>query len=218
MQAVEVATIKIKAGSNVFDRGSEAARIWRGMLDTISRQKGCQTLYSGQEHESPNIVQLLVVWDSVQSHKNFMDSPQYQPFLDTLSPLLAGQPQLVHFELKSAADDLAAAVSAPVTELATIFLTEKTQSFYDNVGSFADILRDHTEGFLGISYSWCIEDVEHECLGEGFKGKACILAIGWSSIDAHLAFKQTDAFRRGLEFLRGARGSEIHHTIFQTTG
>lgn len=60
MQAVEVATIKIKAGSNVFDRGSEAARIWRGMLDTISRQKGCQTLYSGQEHESPNIVQLLV--------------------------------------------------------------------------------------------------------------------------------------------------------------
>lgn len=106
-----------------------------------------------------------------------MDSPQYQPFLDTLSPLLAGQPQLVHFEIKSAADDLAAAVSAPVTELATIFLTEKTQSFYDNLGSFADILRDHTEGFLGISYSWCIEDVEHECLGEGLRGRRVSLLL-----------------------------------------
>jgi hypothetical protein len=133
--------------------------------------------------------------------------------LKSLEPILDGSPQLVHFEPKGSRD-LTAAVSAPVTEIATIFLLEKTESFNDNLSSFAKILDEHAEGFMGCAHSYILEDVQHESLGVGVKGKACLLAIGWSSISAHVAFKKTSAFQRGLELLSDARGSEIHHTIF----
>jgi hypothetical protein len=133
--------------------------------------------------------------------------------LKSLEPILDGSPQLVHFELESPSD-LAAAVSAPVTEIATIFLLKKTESFDDNLSSFAKILDENAEGFRGCAYSWILEDVQHESLGAGVSGRACIMAIGWSSISAHLAFKGTSAFQKGLELLSDARGSEIHHTIF----
>lgn len=133
--------------------------------------------------------------------------------LKSLEPILDGSPQLVHFELESPSD-LTAAVSAPVTEIATVFLLEKTESFDDNLSSFAKIVVEHAEGALGCARSWILEDVQHESLGEGVNGRACLLAIGWSSISAHLAFKKTSAFAKGLELLKDARGSEIHHTIF----
>jgi hypothetical protein len=133
--------------------------------------------------------------------------------LKSLEPILDGSPQLVHFELESPSD-LTAAVSAPVTEIATVFLLDKTESFDNNMNSFARILDEHAEGFLGCARSWILEDVQHESLGAGVKGKAYILAIGWSSISAHLAFKKTSAFEQALELWKDALGSGIHHTIF----
>ncbi|KAI4744337.1 hypothetical protein E4T44_15121 [Aureobasidium sp. EXF-8845] len=133
--------------------------------------------------------------------------------LKSLEPILDGSPQLVHFELESPSD-LAAAASAPVTEIATIFLLEKTESFDGNLSLFAKILDENAEGFRGCAHSWILEDVQHESLGAGVDGRACLMAIGWSSTSAHLAFKRTSAFQKGLELLSDARGSEIHHTIF----
>jgi hypothetical protein len=133
--------------------------------------------------------------------------------LKSLEPILDGSPQLVHFELESPSD-LAAAVSAPVTEIATIFLLEKTESFDGNLSLFARILDENAEGFRGCAHSWILEDVQHESLGAGVNGRACLMAIGWSSVSAHLAFKRTSAFQKGLELLSDARGSEIQHTIF----
>jgi hypothetical protein len=133
--------------------------------------------------------------------------------LKSLEPILDGSPQLVRFELESPSD-LAAAVSAPVTEIATIFLLEKTKLFDGNLSSFAKILDEDAEGFTGCAHSWILEDVQHESLGAGVNGRACLMAIGWSSVSAHLAFKGTSAFQKGLELLSDARGSEIHHTIF----
>lgn len=137
----------------------------------------------------------------------------YQQMLERLEPILGGSPQLVHFELKSPSD-LAAAISAPVTELATLYLREKMSSFDDDMSSFAKILAERAEGFLGSAFSWIMEDVEHESFGPGVKGRAVVLAIGWSSISAHMTFKETSAFQKGLECFKDASGSEIHHTTF----
>lgn len=136
--------------------------------------------------------------------------------LKSLGTILDGSPQLVHFELKSRSD-LAAAISAPVTELATLYLREKMSSFDDDMSSFAKILTEHAEGFVGCAFSWIMEDVEHESFGSGVKGRAVILAIGWSSTSAHMTFKETSAFRKGLECFKHASGSEIHHTTFWDT-
>ncbi|KAG9524302.1 hypothetical protein KCV07_g2011, partial [Aureobasidium melanogenum] len=217
MPVIEVATIPLLAGSNVREQGSEAARIWQDMLTTISQQDGCQDIYYGLEHESPNTAQLFIGWDTIAHHQRFQKLPVYGQMLQSLETILDGSPQLVHFELRRPSDLLTAAISAPVTELATLFLPEKMTSFDDNLGSFAKILVEHAEGFVGCAFSWIIEEVEHESFGPGVKGRACILAIGWSSISAHTTFKETGAFKKGLELFKDATGSEIHHTTFWTT-
>ncbi|KAI4722840.1 hypothetical protein E4T48_00963 [Aureobasidium sp. EXF-10727] len=213
MPVTEVATIPLVGGSHVFEQGSEAARIWQDMLTIISNQDGCQNVYSGLQHESLNTAQLFIVWDTIEHHQKFQNLSIYQQMLERLEPILDGSPQLVHFELKDPSD-LASAVSAPVTELATLFLLEQKPSFDESLGSFANILHEHAEGFVGCSFSWIMEPVEHESFGSGVKGRACLLAIGWSSISAHMAFKETAAFQKGLEYFNDALGSEIHHTIF----
>ncbi|KAK6001742.1 hypothetical protein QM012_002232 [Aureobasidium pullulans] len=216
MAVTEIATIPLSAGSNVREPGSEATRIWQHMLATISQQDGCQKVYSGLQHEGPNTAQLFIVWDTLAHHENFQTLPVYRQMLESLEPILGGSPQLVHFELECP-NDLAAAICAPVTELATLFLPGEMVSFDDNMNSFAAILTERAEGFMGCTFSWIIEDVEHGSLGPGVKGKAYILAIGWSSISAHAAFKQTSAFQKGLDLFKDALGSEIHHTTFWNT-
>ena len=155
----------------------------------------------------------MSVWDTIADHQRFQELPVYTQMLKALGPVLGGSPQLVHVELKSPSD-LTAAISAPVTELATLFLPKKMSSFDDNMSSFSKILTEHAEGFLGCAYSWIIEDVEHESFGPGIKGRACLLAIGWSSVTAHATFKKTVAFQENLELFQDARASEIHHTTF----
>ncbi|KAG9636417.1 hypothetical protein KCU98_g17137, partial [Aureobasidium melanogenum] len=216
MPVTEVATIPLSAGSNVREQGSEAARIWKDMLTTISKQDGCQNIYSGLQHESPTTAQLFIVWDTIEHHQRFQKLPVYGQMLQSLETILDGSPQLVHFELKSPGD-LTTAISAPVTELATLFLPEKVSSFDDNLGSFTKILAEHAKGFVGCAFSWIMEEVEHKSFGSGVKGRACILAIGWSSISAHTTFKETSAFKKGLELFKDATGSEIHHTTFWPT-
>lgn len=155
----------------------------------------------------------MSVWDTIADHQRFQELPVYGQMLKTLKPVLDGSPQLVHFDLKSPGE-LSAATSAPVTEVATLFLPKKISSFNDKMSSFAKILNEHAEGFLGCAYSWIMEDVEHESFGPGIKGRAFLLAIGWSSISAHMAFKKTGAFQENLELFQDARASEIHHTTF----
>lgn len=60
MPVTEVATIPLSAGSNVRKQGSEASRIWQDMLAIISQQDGCQNIYPGLQHESPNTAQLFI--------------------------------------------------------------------------------------------------------------------------------------------------------------
>lgn len=60
MAVTEIATIPLSTGSNVREQGSRAANIWQDMLTTMSQQDGCQEIYSGLQHESPNTAQLFI--------------------------------------------------------------------------------------------------------------------------------------------------------------
>jgi hypothetical protein len=60
MPVTEAATLPLVAGSNVLERGSQAAGIWQDMIATISQQEGFQYIYSGLQHESPNAAQMFI--------------------------------------------------------------------------------------------------------------------------------------------------------------
>ena len=56
-----------------------------------------------------------------------------------------------------------------------------------------------------------IEDVEYE----GKKGKAYVGVLGWESVEAHMSFRETQAFKDIIHLLRDdPLGLEVHHTKF----
>ena len=133
--------------------------------------------------------------------------------LESLKAILAGPPQLLDFDFE-ATGDLKGSISAPVTQLATFFLPDKSSAFDSNLRSFARVLKESAEGFVGVVHGWSIESVEHEGLSAGIRGRSCSLAIGWQSMEAHVAFKDTKAFQRCSRYWEEAKGVELHHTKF----
>ena len=59
----------------------------------------------------------------------------------------------------------------------------------------------------GVTY----EEIEKE----GVKGKAVVVAIGWQSVDVHMAFRKTEAFSKNIHLLRStAKSIDMKHVVF----
>lgn len=140
-----------------------------------------------------------------------MASPSYQPFLKTLSGLLSGAPSITHFTFDPPTS-FSRALAAPVTELATFTLPpSSTDAFNASLGPFAETVSKTADGCAGVAKGWSVEDVEHEKLDDG-KGKACLLAVGWQSVEAHMAYRETEGFKGAIGPLReGPVAVEMRH-------
>lgn len=58
--ATEIATLPLKAGSNIEDPNASSHGVWQSVLDTIATQDGYQRLYWGRRVEAPNEISLLI--------------------------------------------------------------------------------------------------------------------------------------------------------------
>jgi len=70
----------------------------------------------------------------------------------------------------------------------------------------------HADGFKGAASGWAVELIKHESLVDEVdkKGMAFLVALGWESVDAHTAFRETKEFKRFIEPLRDvAKGMEM---------
>ncbi|GAB7351373.1 hypothetical protein MBLNU459_g2055t1 [Dothideomycetes sp. NU459] len=215
MTVTEIVTMLIRDGLDITDQSTPAGQTWERTSRLISDQDGFQSYIWGAELESPDTMQLFVNWDTIDSHMAFMKKPQYGPMLQDLGTILAGAPAPYHFEFTSP-KGLKAATSAPVTEVATFYLESKSSSFESNIAKFEKAIGDGSvEGFLGTSSGWGAEDVEHDKLGAGNKGKALVLVVGWQSKDAHMAYRETEHFKNNVALLRdGPKHIEMHHVTF----
>ena len=69
------------------------------------------------------------------------------------------------------------------------------------------------QGYKAHATGWVVEEVVHEEI-EG-KAVAWVTAIGWESVEAHKAFRETELFKKSVEPLReGPTASEMHHLDF----
>ena len=120
---------------------------------------------------------------------------------------------MVHVDFKPDGG-LAAALSAPVTEVATFFHDGAPPEGHEaNVAKFRENAEKHeaAKDILGVAYGTTYEEVEKD----GVKGKAAVLAIGWPSVEVHMALRQTQFFKDNIALLRNdAKGIEVHHTNF----
>lgn len=154
-------------------------------------------------------------WDSYEAHKTFTKTPVYKPFEKHLTTILDGTVIMRHANFDPHPPSAALSANSPVTEVLTAYFTSKDDSFDEKAKKFVGILQEKAEGFKGASGGWVMEDVEHEKIGEGKKGKAFVAVLGWESVDAHMRVRETDAFTENIHLLReGPVAMEVHHTTF----
>ncbi|KAL1301659.1 hypothetical protein AAFC00_005879 [Neodothiora populina] len=217
MPIAELATIPLKAGTNIVDQSSQTGGAFKSaVIDVVSKQEGFQTLFYGREVESPDVAQLIVNWESLEAHQKFMKVPAYQPMVEKLTALMDGGLSMTHFDFPSSAAQ-AIPLSAPVTEMATFYVNFEDKASYQSIiEKFSSSISEFKPvGFLGVASGWSLEDVEHEGLGAGKQGKAILLILGWQSVDAHKAYNETDHFKDAIKQLGTAKGFTLHHTSFK---
>jgi len=194
---------------------------------------GFQKAYYGREVENPSVLQLFVGmsrhkagsrsptlipqlsdWDSYEAHQTFTKSSIYGPFAKHFMTIVDGKLSMYHANFDPHPPSAALSTDSPVTEVLTAYLTSKDESREGNLRKFVEVLKG-LEGFKAASGGWVIEDVEHERIGPGKKGKAFVGVLGWESVEAHMKARETDAFKENIHLLReGPVAMEVHHTKF----
>ena len=152
-------------------------------------------------------------WDSFDAHKDFMNAPIYGPFGKHLATIMDSGFTMYHANLSP--HPPSAAVTAPVTECLTFYFTSHNSTFEQNIHKFLNVCKEHAEGLRGTSAGWLLEDIPHESIGEGKKGKAYVALLGWDSVEKHMQFRDNAAFKENRHLVSEGRvGREAHHTVF----
>jgi len=102
------------------------------------------------------------------------------------------------------------AAVAPIVEMLTMYFpSDVDQASVDTtLIGFIQTVVDNAKGFVGYTTGWVAEEVEHEKI-EG-KAKAYVVAIGWESLEAHMAYRETQTFKDDIVKLRAvAKGSAV---------
>lgn len=181
---------------------------FKDVLQTILQQEGCQGLSWGVQVENPSITNLFIDWDSVDDHKKFIASPQYKPFGEELMSLLdEGAPSLyhVHFDPHPPSAPLA---DGNATEFITMYFptdysAADQATFDENIRNFFGGVEGSAEGFKGASHGWVVEELKDPKSGE--LSKAYVILIGWTSVAAHMAYRETQSFKDNIHYLREAK-------------
>ncbi|KAI9760799.1 MAG: hypothetical protein M4579_001429 [Chaenotheca gracillima] len=207
----EVARLPFAPGSTFEDPSTPTGQIWHEeFLAVLQRQPGYQRLYYGRQIESPNEVLLMIDWDSLDAHKAFMSSTDYDPFVKHLLSILDGDPQLHHAKLSPFPPTRTLSNSSnPVTEVVTFhfpasFSDSDAQDFDKAWAQTLKAFQDNAgPGLTGSGVSgWIVEELEIPNKTPTEKGKAFQLAFGWESVDAHMKFRETQAFKDNIERVR----------------
>ncbi|KAK0937109.1 hypothetical protein LTR29_011318 [Friedmanniomyces endolithicus] len=199
MPTTEIALIPLKAGAHIGDYDSPAASVINTSFDTLRAVDGMQQINFGTQMEDPTKMQLMITWDSIKNHHDFMKSDSYGPFGKKLGAIIDGDISIVHADFKPEGA-LTKAFSAPVTEVATFYFNDAPPSDYvETVGKMDKALHG-VDGYLGLAIG-----ITHETVEEGeIKGKAAVAAIGWQSKEAHMAFRETQSFKDNIHLLRSS--------------
>ena len=234
----QIAVIPLVAGAEIDNPSSPAGQVWQYTMDTAIAVAGIQRVYWGRQVENPSVVDLLIGspfsrqssrttklmislldWDSLQAHKDYVASPENGPFAKHLMSIVDGKISKIHANF-SPYPPAAAISRAPVTERLTLYFPadiseSETKSFEDNVKKFLKIVEDKAgDGFIAASSGWVLEEVDHESV-KG-KAKAITGVIGWTSVEAHMAFREQPAFKENIWLLKdGVKGAEVHHVKFE---
>jgi quinol monooxygenase YgiN len=215
MPTTEIAIIPLTEGTRIGDPSNAGATVMSETATTLHQQPGFHSLHFGTQVETPSTLQMLITWDSRQSHEDFQASPAYQPFLQKFVSIMSGPADIHHVDFQSQ-EGLKKALAAPMTELATFYCDGKPgDEWLGNAAKAAEWLGREASGAGGYVAGASAFGITHEEVEyKGVKGKAAVIAIGWTSKEAHMSFRETQTFKENIGLLRGdAKAIEMHHVV-----
>lgn len=136
-----------------------------------------------------------------------MSSEAYGPFKRNIGSICTGPPNVVHVDFKPEGS-LDAVLQAPVTELVTFYFDGGVPTDYGSgITKVHDALGQIPDA-KGVAWGSTHETLEHE----GNKGTAAVLAIGWTSKEHHMQFRQTQLFKDlGPHIRSTSKGAQMQH-------
>ena len=140
-----------------------------------------------------------------------MASPAYGPFGKHLMTIIDGALTMHHANFSPHPPTAVLGTAAPVTEVLTAYFEKENDGFDAKVKKLFGIISDNTAAFKAGAGGWVVEDVEFK----GKKAKAYVGLLGWESVEAHVSFRENQAFKDNIQLLRqDPLGLEVHHTKF----
>ena len=112
-------------------------------------------------------------------------------------------------------------LSAPVTEVISQYfdLSYPNEKYKSNFANFAKEGEKHAGEVQGLLGGWAIEEQKHSLGkedGEEMRAKLFGAFVGWPTVEAHLNFRNTEAFPGVVKWIRdGPKATEVHHVKFQ---
>ncbi|KAK4497549.1 hypothetical protein PRZ48_012000 [Zasmidium cellare] len=214
MPTTEFVVAPLKPGIEIGEPDNEGTKAIKECGDTLNKADGLQRVRIGTQVENPSNFQMAVIWDHIDKHKEFMAKDTYKPFLERFLSVAAGHPEIIHADMvpEGAVNK---AFEAPVTEIATFYFGgEPPADYIDQVLKFGEAVnKEQPEGYHGSAVGLTHEDIEKD----GHKGKGAVLTIGWSSVDAHMKFRETETFKSLAPVLRnGVKTANVVHVAFLT--
>ncbi|CAI6311744.1 unnamed protein product [Periconia digitata] len=206
MTITEVGRMVVKPGLDVMDDSTEAGQILRGIYKSvITAPGGPSRIFWGTEVENPLKLWGFIDWDTVEDHEKFARS-HGQELTKPYPKILESGEFTKHIVVKPFPPKV---LHSPVTEvMVAYFPSNISQSTKDaNSARFQEFTEkglNTCSEVQGISYGWGLEnDFPLRDQEKDQKGTMFTALIGWSSIDAHMAFRETNEFKESIHLLRG---------------
>ncbi len=129
----------------------------------------------------------------------------YAAFMDKFAAVLDGSPLLYHVHFSPHPPSLA---FSEVTEFITAYFpttysAEDQKTFHDGMTKFGNAVTEVWKDCKGTTGGWVVEELDLPKSSE--KAKAYVALLGWTSVDAHMAYRETQSFKDNVHLLRGAK-------------
>lgn len=213
MPTTEITTIALVAGSNGHDLQNKDTIALEQCLKTVISQQDLEALYCGTHVERPETLELMAVWTDNGAHEAWTPLQACCLWKECMGAQVAGEGSVYHVDFEPS-DDFTKAVAAPVTEVATLFYdgTPPTDCM-EGLREMRGVFQDHKiSGWRALAGGLTHEEKNYE----GVKGRAVVLAIGWDSVEQHLAWRATQLYADTIHLWpKGAKKLDMHHISFR---
>ncbi|KFY24308.1 hypothetical protein V493_05329 [Pseudogymnoascus sp. VKM F-4281 (FW-2241)] len=209
MGVTEICCMGVKPGLNIMDETIDEGQVLTGAWKAVtSAPGGPHRVYWGLEVEDPSKLWAFFDWDSVEDHDKFARSFGGEAVKELPTILTHGK----FTKHVAVAPSPPLALQAPVTGIMLAYFSsdispDQTDAASANVREFSEKGLSKCSDVKSVSFGWGIEnDFPVRGGEEGQTGSVLAAFIGWTSIDAHVEFRETKAFKDNMGLLRHMEG------------